>query len=133
MKGAIALSDVYDLMDSSYRPAASGMVEVEAYFVTRNLDPSHISAKSYVVYTGPKTCVAGKRDGGSMRGLLHYDLQDLAVMLGTGMFVGSTSAVIWNAVSSVSAPQSLVISASLIGLAAGRLLSEKGKRRANGR
>lgn len=137
MTSALRASDFFDLVG---QPAALPREPVHAklnYFLPLEnadvrFDLSVVQVRySFAVYNELLTGATVQKEE-KMKGLLSYDLQDLAVMIGVGSFVGSAAGVLWSAVFSVSAPPSVIIPASLIGLAVGRLLSEKSKRRVHG-
>ncbi|NWC38378.1 hypothetical protein [Pseudomonas tolaasii] len=131
MAAVIRSYDYYDFMGESFCLTSDVVQEANAnFFFTANIDASMMSERvvtvSYV-YTHEIATICYQKMEGAMRVLLKYDLQDVPVMLGAATFVGSLAGVAWGATSASSTPVGLTISAAVIGLLLGRIVSEKAK------
>lgn len=65
----------------------------------------------------------------TVKNLLDFDLHDLAVMVGTGSFVGSVASVSWGLISSNPLPSSLSLILAGAGFVGGRFISEHSRHR----
>lgn len=137
MSGIMESSKYFDLAETEKRIQTRVMFAPSFFTTIENMEVSRTLSLSPAndevgMYTGWVVTHAATERKMMTKALLKYDLNDLAIMIGTGSFVGSTAGVLWSSVFSTPASPSFIIPASLIGLIAGRLLSEKSKRRVNG-
>jgi hypothetical protein len=130
MAVAIKPYDYYDFMGEAFCLTSDVIRSDTDFFFTENIDASMMSERvlpvSYV-YTHQIATICFRKMEGAMRVLLKYDLQDVPVMLGAATFVGSIAGVLWGFTSTSTTPAALTISAAVIGLLLGRLVSEKAK------
>lgn len=129
---AMEACSYFDLIDDDEMSFGTGKTSPEFFTYLDNEDVSMAvnidDLEILEMYTAYVEVITAKQRRETMKGLLHYDLTDMPVMIGAAFFVSSSFGVLWNLVANSSPPSGLTIVSAVAGLFIGRMVSMKARK-----
>ncbi|WP_161547953.1 hypothetical protein [Pseudomonas sp. Q1] len=132
MSAVMESSRYFDLVETEI-PTQGKVSFAHGFFMTvENIEVSHTIRFSpvderfrmYTEWVAPNAAMERKK---MIKALLHIDLIDIPVMIGSAFFFSSVAGVCWSVASAVPSPVGLGIAASICGLAIGKFVSAKAR------